>query len=161
MKYLLFKGIIFIAVVLAAGGCATTTADDESWAPWFEFRGYCRLQLTVHVKSLPEEAEVFLGNDFKGTTPCEVVIESMPCITGQKCKVSSPMDGRQKVLVRNTQFENHSTYTLWVMKKGLQPLSKTIVLENFFPSGALNHESEYKKAINMTFSWQKDQPAKR
>lgn len=160
MRYKIPKGMVLMAVMLAAGGCAVT-AEDESWAPWYEFRGYCRLELTVHVKSLPEEAEVYLGNDFIGITPCEVLIESAPCITGEKCKVSSPIDGRKKVLVRNTQFEDRNVYTLWVLKKGLTPMSKTIVLENFFPSVSLDHESQYKKSITMTFSWKQDHPRAR
>ena len=146
--------ILFLALsLLAATGCAGP--EEESWTPWCDYRGYCRLQLSVLVKSSPDGAQVYLGQELKGTTPCTLVLEAAPVITGQKQVVLSPVGGSTRYRIRDSRYQGQTSYTLWVTKDGYEPLSHTIVMEEVFPAEALLHDALYEKSVTMVFELEK------
>ena len=130
---------------------APPTLNEEAWSPWCDFRGYCRLKLAVQVESKPSGAEVYLDHDFKGTTPCTVLLEAAPVIIGQKQIIVSPVGGSDRYFIRNSRYQGETPYTLWVMKDGYEPLSHTLIMEQIFPAEALLHDKLYEKSVTVTF----------
>ncbi len=147
------KELFFVLAVVTTAGC--TTADEEAWSPWCDFRGYCRLKLAVLVESKPSGAEVYLGHEFRGNTPCTVVLEAAPVIIGQKQIISSPVDGSNRYYVRDSRYQGETPYTLWVTKDGYEPLSHTLVMERIFPTEALLHDKLYEKSVTVIFELDK------
>jgi len=139
---------LILAVVIAPG-CAAT--EEEAWNPWCDFRGYCRLKLSVQVQSKPDGAQVYLGEELMGVTPCTVVVEAAPVITGQKQIITSPVDGSRHYFIRDSSYRGQTSYTIWVAKDGYEPLSHTIVMEEMFPAEALLHDKLYEKSVTMIF----------
>ncbi len=147
---------LFLALlILASAGCAAPVQEEE-WTPWYEYRGYCRLQLNVQVDSKPSGAQVYLGEDLVGTTPCSLVLEGAPVITGQKQAIASPVGGNTRYLVRDSRYHGQTVYTLQVAKDGYEPLAHTVVLENLFPADALVHDKLYEKSVTLIFELKKD-----
>lgn len=147
------KGLLLVLVIMTAAGCATS--EEEAWAPWCDFRGYCRLKLAVLVQSKPDGAQVYLGEELKGITPCTIVVEAAPVITGQKQIITSPVDGSRRYFIRNSSYHGQTPYTLWVAKDGYEPLSHTIIMEEAFPADALLHDKLYEKSVTMIFELEK------
>lgn len=139
-------------LVMTAAGCETV--DEQSWSPWCDYRGYCRLMLTLQVKSKPSAAEVYVGDELMGVTPCSFVLKANPVITGRKCRTGFPDNDKEDYIFRDTKFESRTTCSLRLTKKGYEPLSKTLVIEDLFPPADVKHGEEYKKIVAVTFAWE-------
>ncbi len=138
--------------VAAAAGCDVPYDTDR--VTWYDFRGYCHLMLTVQIKSNPSGAQIYIGDELKGVTPFSLKLKAHPTISGRKCKIFSPVSGDAHYLVRATQFDSSTPCTFRAVRRGYEPLSETIVIEELFPSETLQHEKQYEKAVTITFSWE-------
>ena len=140
---------ILCAAFLIIGSCSAP--DQYTWIPWYAFRGHCYLKMNIAVSSLPSEAKVFVNDVYKGTTPCTFVYETAPYIAGEKRKLPVPQDGSVQYETRNTEFLEETKIEIMVVKQGYKTMKETIIMEDNFPSDALDHERKYERSIRQTF----------
>jgi hypothetical protein len=141
--------IILWAVFSVIGGCSAP--DQYTWIPWYAFRGHCYLKMNITVSSLPGEAKVFINGAYQGTTPHTFVHEAASYIAGEKRKLPAVQDGSVRFETRDTEFLGETQIEIMVVMQGYKPMRKTIIMEDNFPSEALDHERRYEKSIRLTY----------
>ena len=152
MKKLLLFYILSSAALMIVG---CSSPDQYEWIPWYTFRGHCYLELNIAVDSQPADAKVFINGCYKGNTPNSFVYESAPYIAGEKRKIPVPQNGSVRFETRDTEFLKKTKIEIMVMKQGYKSMKKTIIMEDNFPSDALDHEKKYEKSIRLTYSLKK------
>ncbi len=141
---------IFILCAAFLMICSCSAPDQYPWIPWYTFRGHCYLKMNITVSSLPAQAKVFVNGAYKGTTPHTFVYETAPYIAGEKRKLPAVQGGSVQFETRDTEFLEETNIEIMVVKQGYKPVKKTIIMEDNFPSDALDHEKKYGKSLRLT-----------
>ncbi len=140
---------IVVMFVLAAAGCSAP--DQYPWIPWHDFQGHCTLKLNIAVETVPDGAEVLVDGDRKGTTPCSFVYEATQYIRGEKRGLPRPEEKNPVFETRETEFLGETVLEIVLSKQGFKPVSKALILEDYFLSDSLDHRNTYEKSLKLSY----------
>jgi len=143
--------ILYVALmlILATAGCSAP--DQYPWIPWYDFQGHCTLKLNISVETAPEGAEVLIDGDIKGITPCSFVYEATQYIRGEKRGLPRPVEKSPVFETRDTEFLGENEIEIILSKQGFKPVSKTLILEDYFLSDSLDHRNTYERSLKLSY----------